>query len=320
MKKYLYLAIAAVLSVAFAACGNENKPDNKKGAAQTITVGEVTSTTAAITVTPKDAAVPFVWSIMEKAAVAEEFGTNYDSLANYFIAYYKEKYQGYVDEMGADQLAKYGITDFTSLLTYFGLLVEGEDNYTFEDLDPDTEYLAFAFSYDAANEAVASKVTTATFKTQQVQKISFSITVSENDTAVFINPSTEDSYLASYIDKDTLAAYNYTADTYFAAYVDYCKQMAEAYAAYGITFDYFLGQGQMYLSKADLEAGHTYVLMAAAFQGSVQASDVATAEYRYTGSAAAEAWHAPALMQEAKNIKIEVPAKELRAGRRPFAL
>lgn len=316
MKKYLYLALAAVLSVAIASCDHENG-GNKKGVDHTITIGEVTATSADITVTPKDNAAPYIWSILDKAAVDENLGTDYDSIGTYLCDTYAEQYEEFLGEYGADGLAQYGITSVATMMEYFGVLVSGVDNYTYEDLTPETEYLVFAFSYDSVNNAPCSKVATATFTTPAVPR-------STNKLAIAVDPRT---YVATVTttNNDPYVFYCETTSEYLKYEPDYsAASLAESleawvytYAMYGYSLDvlegfmYFTGNQTIDLATEWMVAvdqqGNAspaygeYVAYAAPFVAGVN-GDPVNAMITYTAGAAVAPANAPAFRVAEKKV------------------
>lgn len=315
MKKYFYLAIAAVVSVAFASCGG-NDPEHKgdKKAAHTITIGEVTATTADITVTPKDAAAPYVWTIFDKAAVEETFGSNMDSVAIEFLAMMQEQFDGYIEDMGAEGLAEYGITDVPSMLEYFGYLVTGTDTYTYTDLAPETAYLVLAFNYDAANNAPCSKVATAEFTTPAVPRSTNKLTINVNPTTYMatITTTNNDPY---FVYVETTSDYlQYNPDYTEAALAASINDWVALYQMYGFGLDvmegifYFQGNQTLdlageYMTAEDASGNYVpaygeYIIYAAPYNAGVNGAAV-YALVNYTASAAAPA-AAPAVRFDVK--------------------
>ncbi len=280
MKKYFYLFVAAVASLAMVSC-DKNKPEDEKkdNTAFTIEVSAVADTTATITVTPSKDNVAYLWDIVS-AETAAELNNNADSIAAYVLEYYAEYYDAMVDYFGEEMLAQYGITSpYTMLEVYMGMIVSGVDTYDYEGLSPNTEYVVFAVAIDSACN-ITSNVATKSFKTTEMKKINFSVDITENDTAFFFVPSNENaSYLMTFVDKDSLGSY--TTATYWDAFIAYCQKQIDAYAAYG--YDYTLQDfgynTQLYLPKTELEEGHAYYLLAQAVYQNIFYSDLFVGEF-----------------------------------------
>lgn len=95
-----------------------------------ITIGEVTSTEATITVTPSDNEVYYYWSLVDASYLAQYSA---DELAAMLmedeVEYYESTFESLIED---------------------GYIVKGEDTYTYEGLDPETEYAVLAFPVDEA--------------------------------------------------------------------------------------------------------------------------------------------------------------------------
>lgn len=294
MKKFFYLAIAAVMSVALASCGGDKEPEVKAPTIN-LTVSDVTYETATINAVPSVDTVWYFLSLAPQEAIDAEFA-NFGELAEYLVEAVAEEYDEIVEQYGAANLKKqYGIESLTDYLEYVGYIVKGTQELAAEGLYPETNYAAFAFVYDADSVKATGDVFHTNFTTAEVSKINLTFHVTENDTAYFLEPSIENaSYLATFVDKDSLGGY--TPTSYYQAYVDYTAQQVETYSAYGIGWEYFLMSGTVYVPKANLEAGHSYYILASGVvNGGVVNSDV------FVGSIPTAA-HAPALAPRASMV------------------
>lgn len=302
MKKYFYLAIAAIVSVAFASCGDEPGKKEDKKAVHTITVGEVTATTADITVTPKDAAAPYFWNIFEKEAIEAEFGTSYDSVASYLCEYYEEAYEELLDQYGASMLEQQGITDLASLLELNGLLVTGVDNYSYEGLSPETTYLVVAFSFDATTNRPSSAVATAEFTTLELPRSANRLTIAVNPTTYMatVTATNNDPYF--FICEPTADYLKYNPDYTEASVAKSIDDWVASFQAYGITLTqlqgmcYFTGNQNidivtMFMTAEDGTPIYgEYIAYAAPYNGGVNGTAVSTI-FNYGNAAVAPAAH-----------------------------
>jgi len=307
MKKYLYLAIAAV-AVAFAACGNDpDKPGkDDKNAAFTIDVADVTSTTATVTVTPKDAQATYYWSLLEKEAVdainagdyADEYGiTDITSYATYMISYMVDLY------------TQYGYS-----ITVADLLTTGEDTYDYDGLDPDVTYVVYAVASDA--EGVCSgKAVTKEFATEAVQASTNHITLAYTNGKINITTTNDDTYFFWIESKEEYDAYQ--ADFSETSVAAECGEWLATLAQYGYT-EYAIMTGNYQLDPAadfwntwfDAEknpivAGTEYVAMAVPYAGAINGAAVSLV-FTYQPAAAA-----PAQVKAAKNVVRTAPAMRI---------
>ena len=103
----------------------------KKDVTFDFTIDELTTTSATITITPSDDDAMFYWDVAPKADA--------DAMTDAQIA---AAIKSSMDEF-IQMYAEYGIT-----LPYSQFLSTGEDTYTYDELTPGTEYVAFAFEMD----------------------------------------------------------------------------------------------------------------------------------------------------------------------------
>lgn len=180
----------------------------------TIVVEDITTTGATVTVTPSDNETAYCWDVyetanlagMSDADIAKDFKDYYD----YLIAYY----------------ADYGYE-----LTYEDLLTAGEDDYTYKNLSPNTDYTVVAIAVDE-NFAVVGASAKKQFKTPDVELTGETITINYeesieapffyNDGSVEVGfenddyyvvltyfPETPQSAVGSYTEEDFDPSYTY---------------------------------------------------------------------------------------------------------------
>lgn len=152
MKKFFYLAIAAVMSVALASCDHGDKPGKQ---IFTFEVADITGSAATITVKSADHDA-FYWDIVAKETLAD-----YASVEEYWNAEVKitaEDFEPYAALF--EQL--YGIATYEEYVATMKLV--DEDTYTYSDLTPETEYVIFAFKM-GDDMSILSAVETSEFTT-----------------------------------------------------------------------------------------------------------------------------------------------------------
>ena len=102
--------------------------------------------------------------------------------------------------------------------------------------------------------------------------------LANSDTAIWFLPNNESiTYFPAFADVDSLSVYGYASPAaYYADYAEYVKSM---YEYYGYSFDYACFEGPIYVSKDELEAGHTYYFMARAYTSGTWNSDLFTTQF-----------------------------------------
>lgn len=139
MKKILSILAVVAMALSFASC-NPNNPENKDF---TITVDNITATSAYVKVEPKDTTAYYYWGVFDAVDLVQKDGKEYpqDSIVTwineelqYLIALYKAYY-------GKD----FEIKDF---------LYQGVSDYDFQDvLTPETDYVVCAIKFNEAGQA-----------------------------------------------------------------------------------------------------------------------------------------------------------------------
>ena len=245
MKKIfnLLLAMFAIVGVACTPDGGENGGNgngngNNGGseASYVINVTGITSNGATVTVTPSNNDT-YYFDVIEK-----DYLDAYSSEAQ-FLADYVAEIKDYIDELNA---YGYGIT-FADFISY------GKDTYTYEpgELDPNTEYYAFAFGLSESGE-ITSGMTKKEFKTlssggntgggASTSNNTFKVNVTDitsTGALVSVTPSNYDTYYFDVIEKEIYDMY--TDKSEFAA--DYMTEIAEACATYGYSIADVLSSG-----------------------------------------------------------------------------
>lgn len=243
-----------------------------------ITVSNVTATSASVMVTPADSSTYF-WDLMDV--------NTYDSLANGLYAKYGYNdvfsyCKDYLDYM-IELYAAYGYS-----LTYADLIYSGVDAYNYEDLDPETEYVVFAFQMGTDGVGVAP-IDTVHFTTAEVAASTNVITLSANAGVVSIATTNNDPY---FFWMESLEEYqSYQLDFSEASLVDEIDGWIYSMKYYGIDPLYAVLSGNDTYSLEEFyanwydevpEAGD-YVALAAPYDGVVNGTP-AYVQFHYDGA------------------------------------
>ena len=213
-----------------------------------VNVTNISSNSATISVVPSNSDT-YYFDLVEKE-VYTQF-TDGQEFAAAYIAYLKEYYESY----------GYTVAE---------LLSSGEDSWTYEgDLDPSTNYVAFAVGVSAEG-SVTTNIATNEFTTlgsSSSSQNTFSIAVSgvtSNSATVSVNPSNSDTYYFDVIEKSTVDQYgNWEALT-----TDLVKYLKEMYESYGYSFADVLSSGaDSWTYEGDLDPATTYYAYAFGVNG-----------------------------------------------------
>ena len=276
MKKLFKLFIIAMIAVCGVACeqlgglingGNNNGENgenngNGNGNGSTtveyaISVTGISSNGATVSVTPSNNNA-YYFDVIEK-----EYLDSYLSEELFLI--------GYVDEIKAyiEELKDYGIeVSFADFVSY------GKDTYTYEpgELDPNTEYYAFAFGLSESGE-ITGGMTKVEFKTLSdggntgggdatTSNNTFNVNVTDitsSGATVAVTPSNYDTYYFDVIEKEIYDMY--TDKKELAA--EYIAEIKEFYEAYGYSIADALSSGNdAYSFEGYLEANTAYYALA----------------------------------------------------------
>lgn len=154
MKKFLSFATLALTVLMFASC--EKKPEPEK----TIFTfsSEVDGTSATISVSCSEPNSTYFWSVLTEEDY-NEYATQEELLAMIREDY--EKYAEFYEML-------YGITSFEEYVE--ASVSQGDDEWTYEDLDPETKYIIWAVKVDSELKAL-SKIETAEFTTGEAPEV-----------------------------------------------------------------------------------------------------------------------------------------------------
>lgn len=178
MKKYFYLFVAAVAALAMTSCDKNKPEDPGKGANFTIKVSDITTLSATVTVTPKDTSALY-----------------------YFDCLPKELLEEYTDEELLEEELSY-LLQMVEFYNAYGLAVsfedflsKGEDSYDFDKLDPETEYVAFAFLVDLETKSAVAGLEKKEFTTSAKEMSANKVTVTYADGVINITTTNNDPYV-----------------------------------------------------------------------------------------------------------------------------
>ena len=153
MKKLFYLAAAAVMGIAMASC----KPDVPEKSTLTITVTDITGTGATVKVT-NSASDYFMWNVAIPEEV-ENYANPYEYWHDNWMIH-EETYNENPDMYNYFM----GVNSYSELVKAMYCL-ENEYVYTFENLQPETKYLVYAFKIDTLGHLASPIIDTLTFTT-----------------------------------------------------------------------------------------------------------------------------------------------------------
>ena len=289
MKKLFKFFILAMLAVCGVACeqlgglnnGNNNGENgenngNGNGNGSTtieyaISVTNITSTGATVSVTPSDNNSPYYFDVIEKEIL--------DAYASetQFIEDYVADIKAYIEEYNANGY-NLSFANFVSL---------GKDSYTYgteSALDPDTEYYAFAFGI-TENGEITSGLNKVEFKTLSsggntggedvtTSNNTFDVNVTDitsTGAMVSVVASNYDTYYFDVIEKEVYDMY--TDKKEFAA--EYIAEIKALFEAYGYSIGEILSSGNdAYSFEGYLEPNTAYY----AFAVGVSTSGVITTD------------------------------------------
>ena len=267
MKKLvkLFIAMLAVFGVSCEQLGGlinggngENNGNGGATASYVISVTNITSTGATVSVTPSDNNSPYYFDVIEKE-ILDAYGSEAQ-----FVADYVEDIKSYLDELNANGY-NLSFANFVSL---------GKDSYTYGTepaLDPNTEYYAFAFGLSESGE-ITSGMTKVEFKTLSAggntggdattSNNTFNVNVTDitaTGATVAVTPSNYDTYYFDVIEKEIYDLYTDKKD--LAA--EYIAEIKDFYEAYGYSIADALSSGNdAYSFEGYLEANTAYYALA----------------------------------------------------------
>lgn len=310
MKKFFAFVAVALVAFSFASCNGKNEPSKPKvDGTFTITVSDITSNSANVTVEPSVAKAPYFWNVFATEAVQYYGGA--DSLLLLYMDYYKK--QGYT---------------YADLVERLLIIEDGKDSYEYTDLDPETEYTVIACYVDTALQLLSAPVAKE-FKTTE-----FVITGSEvlNLSDAMYNWAYNTDYSLGLLQimavdaaKDSLVFSTalYTGETADGTYT--AEDMYEPYADYGMNNYYnYLYNDELDVTFVSLaltgkiNADETYT-----FGGKIVGNngieytfaDVVAAKYVAENEEGDDAATAPAKKVAAKKVAVKKAFRDLKVKR-----
>ncbi len=174
----------------------------------TITVSDITSSTAEVAVACDSADLYFFFDKIELAALERvDVEVAADSILMYYYGSY-EAQKEYIEQ-------EYGFSSFEE-----AYLSQGADGFSYTGLTPNTAYAVVAFTVDMSNKIPAvGTVDTVHFATPNIKPSNNTFTVETTDYYFDILPTEYDTYFWLHESKDSLATAGVTAEEYFDAFV-----------------------------------------------------------------------------------------------------
>lgn len=262
-----------------------NKADFKSkvvATTATIAVTNITATTADVAINPSDNAT-YYWDIMDAESYDEiqngAYAENgFADIAAYFSAYLPYMVQQYIAQ---------GYT-----ATIADLLSSGPDGYSYDGLDPNTEYVVFAMLADATTGACQAPFATYRFSTPDVEPSTNVITMTYNANrgTLSITTTNNDPYFFIF---ETMDEYNeWQTDLTPASIYDEVDTWIYSTDQYGLT-SYFVYSGNQtinvsefwntFMSDEPMESG-AYIAFAAPYAGLLN-GDIAYCQFNYAATA-----------------------------------
>lgn len=278
VKNLLLMALAA-FSLTFAACepteepvvddgteevpgGDDTTPDDPDDGTEepvevvfTVSVTDITTNSATVSVTPSDATVTYYFDLIEKS-VFDKYGD-----ASVLLEEVIADLQGY-ESYG------YSLTDFLS---------QGADSYTYEGdtaLDPSTEYCVYVAGVDA-DGTITTDVTTETFTTEAIVPSDNTFTVTETNGHIEITPTNDDPYVWSVFTTESLGD---LSDEELIDGVLYTL---------GEDLPYYITTGAYAVDMTNLEEGVSYTVLVFGYDGGAT-TGLTKYEFTYEAAAAAD--------------------------------
>ncbi len=214
--------------------GNNNgggQGDTPTATTFAIDVTDITATSATVSVAPSTDET-YYFDVIEKAYF-DTYATEEELIADYVA-----DLQAMINEINSSYGANYTLADFLS---------SGSDSYTYEegDLEPNTDYYAFAF-YLSANGEVKGGLTKKAFKTLNevtTSENTFQVEVSNisaTGATVSVTPSNYDTYYFDVLEKEVYDMY--TDKKELAA--EYIAEIKDYYESYGYSLADALSSGK----------------------------------------------------------------------------
>lgn len=223
-----------------------NTPPTPEGPEFEFTIDQVTKSKVGFTVEPLDKETPYLVMIIDKQT--------FDSFSS--VDAYVEDDMQYLREM-----AEYQEISMEELLA--DLLVVGDISDESEGLQPDTEYILYAYHMTYAGEVI-SDLAQKEFKTNgyELNSDTFEITVSDvTYTSALINvkpSSTSQPYFLNVVSEEDLASYGGGQE----AYTTHLEMLRDYYLSFGKTPEEMIANlcfvGEKTLTMSNLSAGKKY--------------------------------------------------------------
>lgn len=231
-----------------------------QAAENVVSISDVTAHGAYIQVSPADDELLYTWDVISaeeyeaiEAGIYAEEGIN--SFAEYMTGY-----------------ASYMIELYASLgysITFADFLLQGPDEYVYDDLDANTEYVVYMMSANLEAGEFEAPFFTQRFTTAEgVDEINVNDITATSASIEVIPASSKYTYywdVLSAEDYDAFVSGAYAEMGYASVqdyYSDYLPYTAQQYADYGYTLADFLSQGSVSYEYTGLDPQTEYVVFA----------------------------------------------------------
>ena len=283
MKKIFYLILAGVLMAGISSCNSNpvDEPENGGNSSEeqptpttadglTISISNVTDISAYVSVVPADTDkyYMFAYDTYENYTEYGYVGNDEFAMKDDFHFWANDYWSYYED------LAKEHGYDFYSFL-----LSKGNIEGNLEDLDPSTEYIAYAYYVEINGaDTTLSGLTYKKFTTEKAQTSSITFQIDVDGADVTIKPSNNDPYWYTVLENELLYDEEY----------GYGGDLAEALKDDYVWLSYFYediepitGVENFELGDFAYEAGE-YTILVAGFNGHYVTSDIVSKEVTIT--------------------------------------
>ncbi len=242
-KVFVALLLGAMIGI-FTACDEPTKTDVWFA----ILISDITASCATVSVTPQPASTVYYYDVASMAEL-NELGT--EGLAQAYFTAILDDWTEYKEDYIAE-----GYTSFAD-----AYLSKGEESYPYEYmLEPETEFVAFAFAVDTLTNTIGA-VEVLGFYTTEVRPSDNSIVITSDSTSLTFLPTNDDPYYWTAYLTDTVTAYG--AEALWQEEIELFQMLG--LLSWGISFgtetwtlsDYFEEVGNYTIIAAGWDGGRT---------------------------------------------------------------
>ncbi len=258
MSKYLHTTLVCAVALIITACNNGEAEYITRPTPIAITVltDKMTAGTAQVLLEPEDDRAYFYVECIErsKAYTPSTATLNRD----YMILVMDSLYRDYLDwrKYWLKQGERY-IAPFSSHVLWYGA-----QTAHFTNLEPQTEYMVYAFCVNPVSNQPMGNLYYTYFTTDSLHNVDLTFQFSIEQNNLYVMPSDDQTYyICDCIDSDRFQA------EYSGSAIGYLNYLIETYKAFGL-MDYILMQNAQQMLFFP-EPDSRYVLLAAGYDGSL---------------------------------------------------